>query len=164
MTTKNAFDPAELEFLLKCVGNDQKLNSMFVMAAIIASSSPANEIVVTNDLLRQAFKDFLDENGDLVAIDIEVSRIVVKNPEETEPVPAIKVAVRKVEPVEVEETGEPAIVDAEFEPVESAAPVAPVDELAAMRARVAERDLPVETPALAKILLAEQSNTEDNKE
>ena len=156
-----SFNPEALRFLLKCVDKDQRLNSMFIVAALVAGS-PTKELILTDENIRSAFKDLVDENGDIVAIDIEVSRIVVKNPGSDDPVPALKIAVKEVVPEQE------AIVDAEFteSPVKDT-PAEPADELAAMRAKAATKNLgdvadAVDTtPGLAKILLAEANKEKE---
>ena len=164
------FNPEALRFLLKCVDKEQRLNSMFIVAALVAGS-PTKELILTDENIRSAFKDLLDENGDIVAIDIEVSRIVVKNPGSDDPVPALKIAVKEVVPEQE------AIVDAEFTEVpedstevpvkDTPAAVEPVDELAAMRAKAANKKLEAvadavdTTPGLAKILLAEANKEQE---
>lgn len=156
-----SFNPEALRFLLKCFDKDQRLNSMFIVAALVAGS-PTKELILTDENMRSAFKDLVDENGDIVAIDIEVSRIVVKNPGSDDPVPALKIAVKEVVPEEE------AIVDAEFTEVPSEeVPSEPADELAAMRAKAATKNLgdvadAVDTtPGLAKILLAEANKEKE---
>lgn len=152
-----SFNPEALRFLLKCVDKEQRLNSMFIVAALVAGS-PTKELILTDENIRSAFKDLVDENGDIVAIDIEVSRIVVKNPGSDDPVPALKIAVREVVPEQE------AIVDAEFTEVPSEDPV---DELAAMRAKAASKKIDAvadavdTTPGLAKILLAEANKEQE---
>lgn len=171
-----SFNPEALRFLLKCVDKEQRLNSMFIVAALVAGS-PTKELILTDENIRSAFKDLVDENGDIVAIDIEVSRIVVKNPGSDDPVPALKIAVKEVVPEQE------AIVDAEFtevpvkdipteespaeSPKDTPDAVAPVDELAAMRAKAATKnlgdaaDVVDTTPGLAKILLAEANKEQE---
>ena len=172
-----SFNPEALRFLLKCVDKEQRLNSMFIVAALVAGS-PTKELILTDENIRSAFKDLVDENGDIVAIDIEVSRIVVKNPGSDDPVPALKIAVKEVVPEQE------AIVDAEFteipvkdipvkespteeSPVKDTPAVEPVDELAAMRAKAATKNLGAAadvvdtTPGLAKILLAEANKEQE---
>ena len=155
-----SFNPEALRFLLKCVDKDQRLNSMFIVAALVAGS-PTKELILTDENIRSAFKDLVDENGDIVAIDIEVSRIVVKNPGSDDPVPALKIAVKEVVPEQE------AIVDAEFTEVPSESPAEPADELAAMRAKAATKnpgavaDAVDTTPGLAKILLAEANKEKE---
>lgn len=161
-----SFNPEALRFLLKCVDKDQRLNSMFIVAALVAGS-PTKELILTDENIRSALKDLVDENGDIVAIDIEVSRIVVKNPGSDDPVPALKIAVKEVVPEQED------IIDAEFTEVPSEespvkdTPAEPADELAAMRAKAATKNLgdvadAVDTtPGLAKILLAEANKEKE---